>query len=499
MRTRHKAPMIFTLSMVDVLCCALGCVILLWLLNAKQTEDETEEQRLRNIALMADSQSERSRREQAGAAAKAEQDRLNAKLRSLMKDRDEVVVVNAKLAEQLRLLQQSEAMLKVQLGGEQKLAKDLQEKLKASGIRIVSLEGDVKKTAAALEKEKKGAGAMSVKLVDLETALKKLRGQLVVAVDERDKEAKRAADLTKTISASNKELALLNELLKEMRASKVKLEKAVNEKDADLAAVLKDKKLMEKLLADRAAALKEAKAALTRLEKEKLSALASLTKAEKEKLLLRALADNRFAGIALTGKRALFLVDTSGSMEMIDEKTTAPEKWREVCATVGKLLKSLPDVEKYQVIGFGPELSWPLGSKGKWLDFDEKTSAADAEAALRKVQPNGGTNMFIAMEAAFALRKEGLDTIYVLSDGLPNQGEGVPPDRSNARGMERGLLLAKHIRTTLEKTWNRPQGASKQRVKIHTIGFFYESPDLGSFLWALARENEGSFVGMSRP
>ena len=29
--------------------------------------------------------------------------------------------------------------------------------------------------------------------------------------------------------------------------------------------------------------------------------------------------------------------------------------------------------------------------------------------------------------------------------------------------------------------------------------FFYESPDLGAFLWALARENEGSFVGMSKP
>jgi hypothetical protein len=36
-------------------------------------------------------------------------------------------------------------------------------------------------------------------------------------------------------------------------------------------------------------------------------------------------------------------------------------------------------------------------------------------------------------------------------------------------------------------------------VKINTIGFFYESPDLGSFLWALARENDGSFVGMSKP
>ena len=42
---------------------------------------------------------------------------------------------------------------------------------------------------------------------------------------------------------------------------------------------------------------------------------------------------------------------------------------------------------------------------------------------------------------------------------------------------------------------NRPQ----PRVRINTIGFFYESPDVGAFLWALARENDGSFVGMSKP
>src|SRR6516164_1350705 len=35
MRVRHRIPSIFNLSMVDVLCCALGCVILLWLLNMR--------------------------------------------------------------------------------------------------------------------------------------------------------------------------------------------------------------------------------------------------------------------------------------------------------------------------------------------------------------------------------------------------------------------------------------------------------------------------------
>src|SRR5947207_14783030 len=36
MRTRHRIPMIFSLSMMDVFCCTLGCVILLWLVNQRE-------------------------------------------------------------------------------------------------------------------------------------------------------------------------------------------------------------------------------------------------------------------------------------------------------------------------------------------------------------------------------------------------------------------------------------------------------------------------------
>src|SRR5439155_949128 len=39
---------------------------------------------------------------------------------------------------------------------------------------------------------------------------------------------------------------------------------------------------------------------------------------------LKGTVDNRFAGIALTGRRVLFLVDMSGSMDLVDEKTQAP-------------------------------------------------------------------------------------------------------------------------------------------------------------------------------
>src|SRR5262249_15312317 len=43
MRTRHRIPTIFNLSMVDVLCCALGCVILMWLLNFREAKRRAED------------------------------------------------------------------------------------------------------------------------------------------------------------------------------------------------------------------------------------------------------------------------------------------------------------------------------------------------------------------------------------------------------------------------------------------------------------------------
>src|SRR5260370_41287772 len=41
MQPRHKVPIVFTLYMVDVLCCALGCVILLWFLKIHEAKQKT--------------------------------------------------------------------------------------------------------------------------------------------------------------------------------------------------------------------------------------------------------------------------------------------------------------------------------------------------------------------------------------------------------------------------------------------------------------------------
>jgi len=213
---------------------------------------------------------------------------------------------------------------------------------------------------------------------------------------------------------------------------------------------------------------------------------------------LRSEVDNRFAGIELAGEKVLFLIDASGSMEMLDEKTDAPNKWNEVKATVVKIMQSLPQLTKFQIIAFSDKTIFPLGAEGEWFDYSQE-SIALVKAGLDKVKPVGGTNMSMAFEAAFRMRSKGLDTIYLFSDGLPNLGDGLPLGISKEiKDLEKSEYLSKYVRSTMKTRWN-PTKVEFPKVKINTVGFFYESPDVGAFLWALARENNGNFVGMSKP
>jgi hypothetical protein len=107
--------------------------------------------------------------------------------------------------------------------------------------------------------------------------------------------------------------------------------------------------------------------------------------------------------------------------------------------------------------------------------------------------------MHAGMETAFRLRDQGLDTIYLFSDGLPNMGAGLDPVTApTMKESDREIACSNYIRQILRTVWNRKVDG-RVPVRINTVGFFYESPDVGAFLWALARENDGSFAGMSKP
>jgi hypothetical protein len=161
-------------------------------------------------------------------------------------------------------------------------------------------------------------------------------------------------------------------------------------------------------------------------------------------------------------------------------------------------MTSLGDLTHYQVILFSDRITYLHGNSREWLKYNPKTSVKATSDALAKIKPRGETDMTAAFAEAFRFQESGLDTIYVLSDGLPNTGEGLPPGAAKLSENEKSAVLSKYVRKMLKTDWNRPL-PKQPRVRINSIGFFYESPDVGAFLWAMSRENEGSFVGMSAP
>ncbi len=310
----------------------------------------------------------------------------------------------------------------------------------------------------------KDLGAMAKLLPGLRVDLKEAREQHAA-------EKALSAALEKEIANRLRELKDADKNLRGLQATRRSLEQELESRDKELA---------------------EARRSMTTLQNDKKTL-------EGEAARVRAAAENRFAGITLTGRRVVFLIDMSGSMELLDEDTPAPAKWGEVSNTVARLMRSMPDLEKYQAIVFAETAELLFKGNGDWMDYDPKSSPQRVLRGLAAVKPKGGTNMYAALETAFRMRPKGLDTIYLLSDGLPNLGEGLNTSTSNTlKEVERNDILAKYIRKTLRSNWNRPL-PEQPRVRINTVGFFYESPDVGAFLWALARENDGSFVGMSRP
>jgi hypothetical protein len=520
MRTRHKVPSVFNLYMVDVLCCALGCVILVWQLDldkVKDNEKKTAEARATAEKRLADTERDR-------AAALAEIDRARADLVRLSSESASLVAsLEAENAKLKGSVEDREARLRT---AEKKARDDADAAAKALAAAIAAGERKLKQTESAADKraadleaaraalEKKATGLGS-RLTDADAMLLDLATQLAAA-DRRNKDLKLQADLVPGLQG---QLRLLTERGKESEAKlaeKGRLFEDLMGKKAAADTALKRQGEELALARSFETKWKAAEERLTLLAKEVASSRTALADADRDMRTLRAAkqtletevfrvrqaADNRFAGITLTGRNVVFLVDMSGSMELVDEKTEAPEKWSGVRNTLLKIMNSLPDLEKFQVIVFEEKTAFLLGKPDEWIDFDRKTSPLAVEAALKAVKPKGGTDMYAAFQAAFKFRPRGLDTIYLFSDGLPNAGEGVPVAEAKrlldmGREPELSDRLAKHIRRTMKTNWNRDTGTD--RVRINAVGFFYESPDVGAFLWALARENEGSFVGMSRP
>ena len=480
MRARHKTPTLVSMWMLDVFCCALGCVIMLWVLESL-------------------SSSEQSRKAK------------NA-LKDLGSTRTELISTRSDLDSTKKQLNSEIEDLRGQLAA-MLAQKDVKE------LALVKANTDLANTKKALalattdlDDQKKKLLTQGDTLQVTKDDLTKAADRVLALIEEMKKKDRTATDITAQLATTRTSEMSLQKLLRAqeqmvaaLETSKKKADQSLNNLDAKYRNLEKDAK---ELSASRTMASKaEEELASTRrtmsdLKKQLDDSNANIIdlQGDKKKLAdkfdkLRIDSDSRFAGIAMTGKRVVFVVDISGSMKLIDEKTPDPNKWPTVVETVSKVMRSIPDLEKFQVVVFSRSAKY-LFESGEWKTYNGEESVKAVTGALKDTVVGSDTTMHAAFDLAFKLRTTGLDTIYLFSDGLPTSGPGVTAEQDKFfNDNQRVEALSKYVRNTLKTDWN--SGARK--VKINSVGFFYESPEVGAFLWALSRENDGSFVGMSKP
>ena len=202
-------------------------------------------------------------------------------------------------------------------------------------------------------------------------------------------------------------------------------------------------------------------------------------------------------GLRVTGEAIMFVLDVSGSMNSVDQfSRQLPRRGRtgttvdpaELAAQNTRLERSkrelasairrLPEGTRFGVITYaGPSYAkaWQRG-----------LVAATAEAKdavteyIEGFTAGGSTATDVALALAFA--DSSLDTIYLISDGVPtHQGmrAGQPP--GDTAGLTQAILDGVAERNLLRD------------VRVFTLGF--PQVQLGyAFLSALARQNDGQFI-----
>lgn len=199
-------------------------------------------------------------------------------------------------------------------------------------------------------------------------------------------------------------------------------------------------------------------------------------------------------GLKLGGQRILVLLDASASMlddtivnvirrrNMSDAKKRASHKWQRMLETVDWLSTRFPVTSKYQIYTFNTEVKPAIrDTQGRWLEVGNKDQLNAAIENLKEVIPAGGTSLELAFQAVARMRPAP-DNIYLITDGLPTQGD-QPPRNTTISGRDRLKLFEDALKVLPED------------IPVNTILAPMEGdPMAASAFWQLAQITQGSFM-----
>ena len=174
--------------------------------------------------------------------------------------------------------------------------------------------------------------------------------------------------LTKQLELAKKQTADLDVLVRNKEKARIEFESKLKESEKKLDEVTRSAGDMSKMQARIDDLEKEVKAERTKLDEANVTIVdlqGTKAKLADKVNKLQIESENRFAGIAMTGKNVVFLIDMSGSMERVEENQMDPNKWPTVRDTVCKVMRTLPDIGEvpgHPVLGNASLTCWRPGT-----------------------------------------------------------------------------------------------------------------------------------------
>ncbi len=204
-------------------------------------------------------------------------------------------------------------------------------------------------------------------------------------------------------------------------------------------------------------------------------------------------------GIRMGGRRVLILVDASTSMlgrtyvnvvrfrSMPDDRKRRAPKWQQAVKSVDWLTSQISPGTKVQIYAFNEQAHSVVdGTDGRWIDVKDGSELNAAVAGLRKIVPQKGTSLINAFAVIKQLDPQP-DNVYLITDGLPTQGE-KPPDAVEDVKQER------RVKFMIDAARSVPR-----RVPVNVLLFPLDGdPNAAGYFWELAVASGGSLLTPSR-
>ncbi|MBM4196986.1 MAG: VWA domain-containing protein [Gammaproteobacteria bacterium] len=199
-------------------------------------------------------------------------------------------------------------------------------------------------------------------------------------------------------------------------------------------------------------------------------------------------------GIRMGGSHVLILVDGSGSMlgrnfvnvvrfrSMPDaEKRKAP-KWRQAVRSVEWLLTQMQPAQQVQVVVFNEKPVRFFGEGSGWTSLREKDKVDRTLARLRQFVPGKGTSLINAFAEISELEPQP-DNVFLITDGLPTQGDQPPPEVEEVQAQKRVKYMVDAIRSL-------PRKLPMNILLLPMDG----DPEAAGYFWQMAYTSGGAML-----